>query len=200
MYPEEGGHMERKIVLIIIFSILIISNVFCIATIIRINNGLTQLDKEKEKIEVRLDSLIKSGEEITKEINWQRERGPEFAREIEKRLGTLERHENNRARSGGPERIRKIEEKLDELKRQVADRAGRGTENVRNIAEGLGNLKQRMEFRTREEKQIEKRLNGLERHGGDQARICAEENREMEKKFRRFEEKVGEEVRKLLNK
>lgn len=194
MYPEEGGHMERKIVFIIIFSVLIISNVFCIATIIRINRGLTQLEKGKEETEVRIDSFIKSG---TKEIDKRNERNLVIVQEIERRLDTLERREGDRARSGGPERIREIEERLAAVERHGGDQASRWVEGGRKIEERLSEFEQRMKFRTKEEGQIEKRLDAFERHGGDQARRCVEDVRGIEKELKKLEQRMGECFREL---
>ncbi len=196
MYPEEGGHMERKIVFIVIFSILIISNVFCIATIIKINSGLTQLEKGKEKIGGKIDSLIKYDEEITREIHKQRERAPMFAQEIKKRLSNLEQR-MGMGREKGAEHMREIERRFDALEQH--DRAWGDVRNMgRKIEERFSELERRMDFRTKDwAKQIERRLNGLERHGGDQARRWIEDLREMEKKFERFEERVHKEFRKL---
>ena len=193
MYPEEGGHMERKIVFIVIFSILIISNVFCIATIIRINSGLTRLEEGKEKMEGKIDPLTRPGLDIPKEMHRQKERNLVVAQEIKKRLSKLEQR-MGMGREKGAEHMREIEGKLAERIRKIEERLNAVEWHTKAA---IGELEQRMNFRITKEKQIEKRLNGLERHVGDQLRRCVEDIREMEKKFERFEEGMHEAFRKL---
>ncbi len=185
--------MERKIVFIVIFSILIISNVFCIATIIKINSGLTRLEEGKEEIEGRIDPLTRPGLDIPKEIHRQKERNLVVAQEIKKRLSKLEQR-MGMGREKGAEHMREMEGKLAERIRKIEERLNAVEWHTKAA---ISELEQRSNFRITKEKQIEKRLNGLERHVGDQLRRCVEDIREMERKFGRFEEGMHEAFRKL---
>ena len=188
--------MERKIGFIVIFTILvilIISNVFCIATIRRINRGLTQsLEEGKGEIEVRIDPLIKFREEATKEINKQKERNLVITQEIKERLSKLEQR-IGMGKEKGAESMREIEKRLDTLERHEDDRArSGGPERIREIEKNLSKLEQRMNLQAGEQKQIGRRLDGLERHEGDQERRNTESIREIERRLRELERGISE--------
>ena len=178
--------MERKIVLIIIFSILIISNVLCITTIIRINSGLMQLEEEKEE---DTESILEFEERLDKLEGYARAgRGAEEAREMKKRLSKIEQHMGI-GKERGEEYMQEIRERLDALEQH--DRASGGVVSVQEIKARFGRLKQHVDFQEMQKKQIEKRLDKFERHGGDQARRCTEDVREVEKRVRKLEQKMS---------